>query len=38
LIALASPGRCAVATHDEASSATLDTPTIAIFVPLIVVT
>src|SRR5436305_455709 len=38
LIALASPGREVVAIHDEASSASCDTPTIAIFVPLTVLT
>src|ERR1017187_2195763 len=38
LIAFASPGLLFVATHDEASSATWDTATIAIGVPLIVVT
>ena len=38
LMALASPGRDRVATQDDASSATCDTPMIAIFTPLIVVT
>ncbi len=38
LIALASPGRDRVATQDEASSATCETPTTAIFTPLTVVT
>ena len=38
LIEFASPGRCRVATQDGASSATCDTPMIAILVPLIVVT
>src|SRR5215469_14989783 len=38
LMALASPGRVSVATQDEASSATCDTPMIAIRVLLIVVT
>jgi hypothetical protein len=38
LIAFASPGRVLVATHEEASSATWDTPTMAILVPLIEVT
>ena len=38
LIALASPDRLPVATHAEASSATCDTPTTAILVPLTVVT
>jgi len=38
LIAFASPGRVVVATQDEASSATCDTPMIAIFTPLMVVT
>ena len=37
-IALASPGRRPVATQDEASSATCETPTTAIVTPLIVVT
>jgi hypothetical protein len=37
-IALASPGRPGVATQDEASSATCETPMTAIFVPLTVVT
>jgi hypothetical protein len=36
-IALASPARLRVATQDEASSATWETPTTAIFIPLIVV-
>jgi hypothetical protein len=36
-IAWASPGRPGVATQDEASSATCETPTIAILTPLIVV-
>ncbi len=38
LIALASPGLVWVATQDEASSATWDTPMIAIRTPRIVVT
>ena len=38
LMAFASPGRDRVATQDDASSATCDTPMIAIFTPLIVVT
>src|SRR5579863_757745 len=37
-IAFASPGRLGVATHDDASSATCETPTIAILHPLTVVT
>jgi hypothetical protein len=37
-IALASPGRVSVATHDEASSATCETPMMAIFTPLIAIT
>src|SRR5437764_13521128 len=37
-IALASPGRRGVATHDEASSTTCETPITAIFTPLTVVT
>src|SRR5215469_8120873 len=38
LMALASPARDLVATHDDASCATCDTPTNAILVPLIVAT
>ena len=37
-IAFASPGRLSVATQEEASSATCETPTTAIFIPLTVVT
>ena len=36
-IALASPGRVPVATQEEASSATCETPMMAIVTPLIVV-
>ena len=37
-IAFASPGRLGVATQDDASSATCETPTTAIRIPLTVVT
>src|ERR1700722_4649115 len=37
-IAFASPGLLVVATHDEARSATCETPMTAIFIPLTVVT